>query len=59
MGDSMCKTTMFCIHALAVGMLMTAATYIYLNETGKLSKVKRECSNKVMDIKDDLKEKLQ
>ena len=34
-------------------------TYIYLNETGKLSKVKRECSNKVMDIKDDLKEKLQ
>lgn len=54
----MCKTSMFCIHALAVGMLMGAAAYIYLNETGKLEKVKRSCSNKVMDIKDDLKQKL-
>ena len=44
-------------------MLMTAAmagaiTYIVLNETGKLDKLKRQCYNKVMDIKDDLKEKL-
>ena len=58
MGDIMCTSSMVCIHVIAVGALIGAATYIYLNETGRLEKVKSQCYNKMMDIKDDIKDKL-
>lgn len=46
---------MFLIHVVAATALVVEGCYIYLNETGRLNKVKRECYNKVMDIKDDIK----
>ncbi len=46
---------MFLIHVVAATALLTAGCYIYLNETDRLNKVKRDCYNKVMDIKDDIK----
>lgn len=55
MGDIMCKVSMFLIHVVAATALLTAGCYIYLNETDRLNKVKRDCYNKVMDIKDDIK----
>ena len=58
MGDSICKDTFFTIHAIAVTLLAGSIAYIYLNETNKLDKVKRQCMDKAMDIKEDLKEKL-
>ena len=54
----MCNSSVVCIHVLAIGALICATTYIYLNETGKLNSVKRQCYNKVMDIKDEIKDKL-
>ena len=54
----MCKTSLFMLHVVAASALVCAGCYIYLNETGKLGKVKKECYNKVMDIKDDIKNKL-
>ena len=58
MGDNMYTSSMVCVHVIAVGALMAAATYIYLNETGKLDRVKSQCYNKMMDLKDELKNKL-
>lgn len=54
----MYTSSMVCIHVIAVSALVAAGTYIYLNETGRLEKVKRQCYNKVMDIKDEIKDKL-
>lgn len=51
----MCKETLCMVMVVA---MVGAVTYIALNETGKLDKVKRQCYNKVMDFKDDIKENL-
>lgn len=51
----MCKDTLCMV---LVGAMVGAVAYIVLNETGKLEKVKRQCYNKVMDIKDEIKDKL-
>ena len=53
----MCKTTWCFIHLMAFTALAGTTCYIVLNETGKLDKVKRDCYNKMMDIKDDLRKK--
>lgn len=58
MGDSMFKDRLCGIHMLALSLLIGSFAYIYLNETGKLEKVKNKCMDKVMDVKEDLKEKL-
>ena len=58
MGDNMCQCKTFTIHAIGIGALMASFAYIYLNETGKLNKIKRLCMNKAQNIKEDLKEKL-
>ena len=55
----MYTSSMVCIHIIAVGALIGAATYIYLNETGRLEQVKRKCYNKVMDIKDEITDKFE
>ena len=55
MGENMNKMTMCLILS---GMVMMGAAYIILNETGKLEKIKAECYNKVMNLKDDIKSKL-
>jgi len=54
----MCKVTVFTIHALATVALVGAGCYIFLNESGRLGKVKRECYNKMMDVKDEIKRKM-
>lgn len=54
----MCKTTWCFIHLMAFTALAGTTCYIVLNETGKLDKVKRDCYNKMMDIKDDLRKKM-
>ena len=43
MGDIMCKVSMFLINVVAATALVVEGCYIYLNETGRLNKVKREC----------------
>ena len=53
----MCKMALISIHVIAAMALASAGCYIYLNETGRLDKVKRNCYNKVMDLKDDIKRK--
>lgn len=55
----MCKTTWCCIHLLAVTTIASMTCYIILNETGKLEKVKRDCYNKMMNIKEDITSKIQ
>lgn len=55
----MCKTTWCCIHFLALTAIAGMTCYIVLNETGKLEKVKRDCYNKIMDLKDDITNKMQ
>lgn len=50
----MCKASLFLLHAAAFSALAFSTCYIYLNETNRLGKVKRQCYNKIMDIKDDL-----
>ncbi len=54
----MCKATVFAIHTLAAFALVGASCYIFLNESGHLGKVKRECYNKMMDVKDEIKRKM-
>lgn len=54
----MCKTSWFLLHSIAALSIATAACYIYLNETDQLEKVKRQCYNKTMDMKDRIKKKL-
>ena len=54
----MCKTSLFLLHVVAASAMAIAGCYIYLNETGKLTKVKRQCYDKVMEIKDDIKSKI-
>ena len=54
----MCKATLCFVHIIAISALATASCYIVLNETGKLDKVKRDCYNKMMDLKDDLRKKM-
>ena len=54
----MCKTSLIAIHVLAFAALAGAGCYIYLNETDRLGKIKRNCYNKMMDVKDELKRKM-
>ena len=54
----MCKTSIFFIHFIGISALVGLSTYVYLNETGNLNKVKRKCFSKMMDIKDDFKKSL-
>ena len=58
MGDNMCSDKMITVHILGLMAIVSSFAYIYLNETGKLNKVKRQCMDKAMDIKEDIKEKL-
>ena len=54
MGDIMLKGSMIFIHVIGVSALAIMGTYIYLNETNCLNKVKQKCKNTVMDIKEDI-----
>lgn len=54
----MCKVALISIHVLATVALVGAGCYIYLNEAGRLDKVKRQTYNKMMDLKEDIKRKI-
>ena len=54
----MCQFSKTIICTMTIMALACASAYIYLNETDQLNRVKRQCYNKVMDVKDEIKKKI-